>query len=340
MRIAHILLKSISALFAVKILVSCTSAPIEEVAARTVAATSSISSTATSTHAAVEVSAISNPCKPDPDWNDPATPTRIYGNSWYVGTCGLSAILITSPQGHVLIDGATETSAALIEASIRKLGFRIEDVHYILSSHEHFDHAGGIAQLQHDSGAAVLAGTPAVGTLRSGKVDREDPQYFSSKGFPAIASVRAVADGDIVSLGSIATGRIEITAHATPGHTLGSTSWTWDSCESNVCRHIVYADSLSVISDDQYRYSDEAKHPGVLAAFRKSIARVAALPCEILLTPHPGASDLWSRLGPTANASLIDSKACVDYAQSAFKNLNTRIAKEQTSPVQNRRNRP
>ena len=89
-------------------------------------------------------------------WNEPATPFRIYGNTWYVGTCGLSSILITSVQGHVLIDGDTELAPPLIEANIRRLGFRVEDVRYILNSHEHFDHVGGIARLQRDSRATVV----------------------------------------------------------------------------------------------------------------------------------------------------------------------------------------
>jgi metallo-beta-lactamase class B len=263
-------------------------------------------------------------CAADADWNEPAQPRRIYGNSWYVGTCGITAILITSPEGHMLIDGATEKAAALIEKNIRTLGFDLKDVRYILNSHEHMDHAGGIAQLQRDSGATVAAREQAAAILERGKSDRSDPQYLSVAPFPPVTSVRRIVDGETIILGSLS-----LTAHATPGHTQGSTSWTWKSCdESDRCVDIVYADSLSALSDKVYRYSDEAQHPGVLAAFRKTLVTVAELPCDILLTPHPGASDLWSRLGPQATVPLIDSAACRRYSATASSNLDARITKE------------
>ena len=271
----------------------------------------------------VPVPADTKACTIDADWNEPAQPRRIYGNSWYVGTCGITAILITSPEGHVLIDGATEKAAPLIENNIRTLGFDLKDVRYIVNSHEHSDHAGGIAQLQRDSGATVAARGPAAAILERGKSDRSDPQYLSVDPFPPVASVRRIVDGETITLGSLS-----LTAHATPGHTRGSTSWAWKSCESGRCLDIVYADSLGAFSDKVYRYSDEAQHPGVLAAFRKTLVTVAELPCDILLTPHPDASNLWSRLGPQASAPLIDSAACRRYSATASLNLDARITKE------------
>lgn len=265
-------------------------------------------------------------CAADAGWNDPATPRHVHGSTWYVGTCGISAILIASPQGHVLIDGATEQGAALIEANIRTLGFRVEDVRYILNSHEHFDHAAGIAQLQRDSGAVVLAREPAIATLERGKSDRSDPQLLSIKSFPPIATVRPIADGE-----SLTFGPITLTAHATPGHTPGGTSWTWNSCESGRCLDIAYVDSLTALSDDEYRYTDEASHPGMLDAFRKTLATVAALPCDILITPHPSASNLWSRLGPGASMPFAGADACRNYAATAAVKLDARIEKERTS---------
>ena len=271
----------------------------------------------------VPVPADTKACTTDADWNEPAQPLRIYGNTWYVGTCGISAILITSPEGHVLIDGATEKAAPLIEKSIQTLGFDLKDVRYILNSHEHSDHVGGIAQLQRDSGATVAARGPAAAILERGKSDRSDPQYLSVDPFPPAASVRRIVDGETIALGSLS-----LTAHATPGHTQGSTSWSWKSCESDRCLDIVYADSLSAFSDKVYRYSDEAQHPGVLAAFRKTLVTVAELPCDILLTPHPDASNLWSRLGPRVTAPLIDPAACRRYSATASPNLDARITKE------------
>jgi metallo-beta-lactamase class B len=274
------------------------------------------------THAAA-VAPDTPACAEKSGWDDPVAPARIHANTWYVGTCGISAILITTDEGHVLIDGATETSAPLIERNIRTLGFKVEDIRYILDSHEHLDHAGGIALLQRDSGAVVIAREPAASILERGENDLGDPQYGTLGPFPPIRNIRRINDGETLALG-----RILMTAHATPGHTAGSTSWSWTSCESTDCRHMVYADSLSAVSADGYRFSDEAAHPGVVAAFRSSFDAVAALPCDILMTPHPGASHLLARIGPAASEALVDPAACARYADNARSKLDTRLDKE------------
>lgn len=284
-----------------------------------------VSSAHASPAAEAPASPPSESCAADAGWDNPAKPRRLYGNTWYIGTCGLSAILVTSPEGHVLIDGATEKAAPMIEENIAALGFKLKDVRYILNSHEHLDHAGGIAQLQRDSGATVVVRSQAAAILEQGKSDRSDPQFLTTGPFPAVASVRRIEDRETVVLGPI-----KLQAHATPGHTQGSTSWTWKSCQSGRCLDIAYADSLTAISDEVYRYSDEAAHPGVLAAFRKTLVTVAELPCDILLTPHPGASDLWSRAEPEATAPLVDPAACRRYAATASTNLDARITKERT----------
>ena len=262
-------------------------------------------------------------CKADAGWNDPAKPRHVFGNTWYVGTCGISALLITSDQGHILIDGATKEAGSQIEANIRALGFRIKDVRFILATHAHLDHAGGFARIQRDSGAVMVARGADADAIERGRGDRSDPQFTSIEGFPPVKQVRRVADAETLTIGPLA-----ITAHATPGHTPGSTSWTWDSCEGARCLHLAYVDSVSAISDDEYRYTDEARHPGVAAKFRQSIATVAALPCDVLLTPHPLVSNMFDRLGPNATAPLIDANACRQFAARASEKLDERLAKE------------
>jgi metallo-beta-lactamase class B len=263
------------------------------------------------------------PCPAQAGWSDPARPAHVFANTWYVGTCGISAILVTGESGHVLIDGATEAAAPMIEANVRSLGFRVEDIHYIVNSHEHLDHAGGLARLQKDSGATVVAREPAASILESGVNDRGDPQFGAIDPFPPVTDARRLAEGETLVLGEL-----RLVVHATPGHTAGSTSWTWTSCEADDCRSMVYADSLSAVSADDYRFSDEAAHPGIVDAFRRSFAKVAALPCDILMTPHPGASHLLERLGPSATRPLIDSAACARYAGEARTRLDARIDKE------------
>lgn len=260
------------------------------------------------------------PCPADPTWDDPTAPRHIYGNTWYVGTCAISAILITSDAGHILIDGVTDKAAPRIEANIRALGFEPRDVRYIVSSHEHLDHVGGIARLQRDTGARVVAREPAASALERGHSDRSDPQFLSVAKFAPVASVQRIGDGETLRLGPIV-----LTAHATPGHTAGSTSWTWSSCDGAVCRAMVYADSVTPFSDKVYRYSE---HPEMVAAFRTTLASIAAMPCDILLTPHPGASDLLERLDPASGIALVDTHACRAYAATGSEKLDARLAKE------------
>ncbi|HEY4294767.1 subclass B3 metallo-beta-lactamase [Luteibacter sp.] len=238
-------------------------------------------------------------------WTQPAEPHVIYGNTYFVGTKGISAVLITSPQGHVLIDGTLEENVSRIEESIRKLGFRVEDIKVILNSHAHFDHAGGIAGLAKDSGATVRATVAGSRELRLGGHDASDPQHGEAKLFPGVNAVGDIAEGTVVRIGPLA-----ITAHITPGHTAGGTAWTWESCEGKVCKSIAYVDSLSALAAGGYRYSD---HPAFVAAFRKTFDRVAALPCDILVAPHP---------------EQAVGKTCKSYADDGRKRLDKQLAKE------------
>ena len=255
----------------------------------------------------------------DPDsWNKPAPPVRIHANTYLVGTCGISSILIVGDQGDILIDGGTEEDADLIADNIRALGYRIQDVRFILTSHEHYDHVGGVARLQRLSGAAVVTSAAAAKVLSSGQPSQDDPQYGLAKPFPPVEVGRIVRDGEEVRLGNLM-----VTAISTPGHTPGALSWRWVSCDGGVCRTIVYSDSLSPVSADEYRFSD---HPAYVASYRASIAKLAASPCEILLTPHPGQSDMEQRLA--LGKPLLDESGCKARAADLTKQLDERLAKE------------
>lgn len=260
-------------------------------------------------------------CGDSTDWDKPAPPVRVHGNTYYVGTCGISAILITGNAGHILIDGGTEAGADLIAANIRALGFRPEDIRLILHSHEHLDHVGGIAKLQRISGAMLIASAPAAKVFATGAAGAGDPQAGMHPPFPAANVGRIVADGEQVRLGDLM-----VQAITTPGHTPGALSWRWVSCDGGVCRTIVYADSLSPISRDNYRFSD---HPDYLAAFRASIAKIATGECEILLTPHPQASGLKVRFA--AGKTLLDPGGCKAYAARLTTALDERLAKERAA---------
>lgn len=258
-------------------------------------------------------------CPEDAGWDDPGPPFRIHGNAWYVGTCGIAAILITGNEGHVLIDTGTVKGAEIVAGNIRRLGFRVEDVKLLLITHEHHDHAGGIARLQALSGAELALSKDAATVLASGRPNPDDPQYgLSEEMEPARLGTVLPDDGRVI------LGNLVLQAVPTPGHTPGATSWQWRSCDGADCRTLVYADSLSAISSDDYRFSD---HPAYVQAFRDGLARLAALPCDMVLTPHPAASDMYAR----AAAGLApDTTGCARFAQAKLAALDARLAKEQT----------
>lgn len=251
------------------------------------------------------------------DWDKAGPPFRVHGNTWYVGTCGITALLVTGDEGHVLIDGGTAEGAAPIAANIEALGFALSDVKLLLHSHEHFDHVGGLAELQRRTGARLLASAEAGPVLESGRESAEDPQYGMHDPFPAARVDGRVTPGEPIRLGSLT-----LVPVATPGHTPGALSWQWQSCEGETCAAIVYADSLSPISNDAYRFND---HPGYVAGFRAGLDRLAALDCTLLLTPHPSASEMRRRL---AAGSLFDEPRCAAYARGIAERLDARLAEE------------
>lgn len=256
-------------------------------------------------------------------WDTPQKPFALYGNTYYVGTAGISAVLITSPQGHILIDGTGVKGAPIVAENIRSLGYKLADIKYILNSHAHSDHAGGIAALQKLSGATVVAGRANLATLASGKASRDDPQYGDLDDFEPVAALRGVSGGEVIHLGSLA-----VTAHATPGHTPGGVSWTWKSCVNGKCERLVFGDSLSARAADGYRFTD---HTDIVASFRTTFAAFEALPCDILVTAHPEANDLLVRLQRQDKAgasAFIDPNACRDLVAYEQDSLNKRLASE------------
>jgi len=266
-------------------------------------------------------------CSSCVEWNKRQAPFRIFGTTYYVGTHGLSSVLITSTSGHVLIDGDLAESAGQIADNIKRLGFRIEDVKLIVNSHVHFDHAGGIAELQRRSGARVVASPWSAEVLKEGGVGRGDPQNGTIAGIAPVKSVSVFRDGESFHVGDIA-----ITAHLTAGHTPGGTSWTWKACEGAVCRDMVYADSLNPISASGFKFSKSREYPQALDDFEKSFAFFESAPCDILITAHPELSDFLDRLAGRENGvkpdPMVDSTACRRYAESGRAKLRERLAAE------------
>ena len=280
--------------------------------------------------ASLDAQVVPDPAKDCPQcqaWNVPQQPFRIFGNTYYVGTAELSAILVAGDDGLVLLDAALPQSAPLVAANIETLGFELSDIRLIVNSHTHFDHAGGIAALQRATRAAVAASERAAAALRAGKPNPDDPQFaVANNDFPRVQDVRVVRDGETLTVGNVG-----LTAHFTPGHTPGSTTWSWRSCEGSRCLDVVYADSLNPVSADDFRFSGSASTPSIVDSFSRSIRIVEALPCDILLSPHPGffgMQDKLRRQNAGESDVFVDPNACREYAGAARTRLEQRIAQE------------
>ena len=220
-------------------------------------------------------------------------------------------VLVDTGAGLVLIDTGPQEAVPHVLASIRALGFDPKRIRWILSTHEHFDHVGGLAAMQRETGADIVSG-PFIGDApRSGRPFLDDPQAaeLAEKPMEPVKVTRTLRDN-----GSVFTSDPRFTAHATPTHSPGSTSWTWRSCDQDGCKTIAYADSNSTISSDGYRFSD---NPRRIKQARYGLKRIAALPCDIMLTPHPSGSNLLERL--SGREALVDAGACKAYAESGMK---------------------
>lgn len=216
------------------------------------------------------------------EWLKPVAPERIYANSYLVGFGGLSVALIDTGAGLILVDGALPQAAPMILANVRTLGFNPKDIKYILSTEPHWDHAGGLAALARDTGATVVASMRGALALRTGRMAADDPQHAYGGTFPPVTKLRVVRDGQVLKLGNV-----RITAHATPGHTMGSMSWGWKACEpAGQCKAIVFASSLNPVAADGYRYTSSAGAP-FLAGFEKSYRTMDMVACDMLIAAHP-----------------------------------------------------
>ena len=247
-------------------------------------------------------------------WRQPIAPFRIAEHTWYIGTAGLSAVLIKTPQGAVLIDGGMPQAAEMLLARMRDLGVAPGDLKWILHGHAHGDHAGPIAAIQRATGARVVSNAESAALLARGGSD--DLHFGDDILYPPVHADRLVLDGEVVELGDI-----RLTAHFIPGHTPGSLSWTWDDLRDNKPLRIAYVDSVSAPG---YRLLGNPRYPRIVDDYRHSFDVVRALPCDLLLTPHPDASG-WA---PGTNAPWQKAMTCSAYADTAEKKLDAQLDAE------------
>jgi metallo-beta-lactamase class B len=251
------------------------------------------------------------------DWTRPFPPFHIAGNLYYVGSEDLASYLITTPQGLILVNSSLESSVPLIRKSIEDLGFRFSDIKILLISHAHYDHCAGSAEIIKQTGAKydVMAGDVSV--VESG--GRTDFQYGAdaSKRYPPAHVDRVLHDGSTVRLGGVI-----LTAHLTPGHTRGTTTWTMDETEHGRVLHVVIVGSPNV--NPGYKLVGNQAYPQIASDYKRGFAVLKGLPCDVFLGAHGayfGMTEKYTRWKNGDRDAFIDPagyKAYISDREQAF----------------------
>lgn len=248
------------------------------------------------------------------EWNQPVEPFRIIGNVYYVGVTGVAAYLIATPKGHVLLDGGFPETALIIEKNIAALNFRVQDVKYLLNSHAHYDHCGGLAALKRASGAQMVASRADAEVLESG---RHQNYSIPDSLFPRVKVDRRIGNGDTVQLGGVT-----LTAVLTPGHTKGCTTWTTRVQELGKTYDVVFYCSTSAPG---YPLVNNARYPEIVSDYEQSFAALRQLPCDVFLAPHGSFFHLMEKRAEMAKGGanpFVDSselRAWVDQSEQEFR---------------------
>lgn len=258
-------------------------------------------------------------------WTTPTAPFKIADNLYYVGTVGIGAYLITTPQGHILIDGAMPGSAKDIEASITKLGFAPSQVKVLLNTHAHFDHAGGLAELKRDTGAKLAASAGDKVALETGKYPgSEEVKAFD---FAPVKVDRALEDGERLSMGGVA-----FTTHLTPGHSAGCTTWTFPVMIDGVSRQAMIYCSTSVAANRLVSKTKGPQYPGIVADYEKSFAKLKTMKADVFLAPHAeqfGMAEKRAALAAGGPNPFIDPGLLQKTVAASEKAFREELAKQQ-----------
>jgi metallo-beta-lactamase class B len=225
-------------------------------------------------------------------WRAPVPPRQLVGNIHYVGASGVSSFLITTPAGHILLDTGFDDTVPIVQRSVELLGFRLADIKFILSSHAHIDHVGGHARMKKLTGAAIVASAGDARALETGGEDDFIPWPKDTILYAPAKVDRIVKDGEQVTLGGVT-----LTAHLTPGHTRGATTWSMDADDRGTTRHVVFFSSASINAGT--RLLNNPLYPDFVRDFETTFSKLQALPCDIFFAPHGGQfamADKFARL--------------------------------------------
>ena len=257
----------------------------------------------------------------DPDgWRAPTPPAKIVGPIHYVGTYGLAVYLITTPAGHILIDGGVPGTGPAIVGSIEAAGFKPADVRILLTTQAHYDHVGTLAFMKQATGGRIIVMKGDEELLASG--GSSDYLFGSATAFhfPVIRADEVIGDGHVITLGGVS-----LTARHTPGHTPGTTTWTTTVEDGGQSYRVVFAGSTYVNSGT--RLVKQPSYPGIEADYRRSFALLESLPVDIYLAAHAQSFDFHARRqrakadGPRAFVDPDAMRQAATASKAAFEKL-------------------
>lgn len=259
-------------------------------------------------------------------WTTPFEPFHMIGNIYYVGTDGIAVYIIKTSGGLILMDTALPQSTGMIKDNIAKLGFKLGDIKYIMNTHAHFDHTGGFAEIKKETGAQLIAGERDKPLLEGGYYPGDEKN--ADLGFPAVKVDRAVKEGDKVTLGDTT-----LTAHATPGHSPGCTSWEMTVKDGNQDRNVLFFCSGTVALN---KLVGHPTHPGIVEDYRSTYAKVKAMKVDVLLGPHPevyGMQEKRAQMKDGAPNPFVKPGELATYAATLEQDFDKQLAK-QTAALQ------
>jgi metallo-beta-lactamase class B len=275
----------------------------------------------------------------DGAWTEPFPPHKIVGNVYYVGSRGLASYLISTPEGHILINSSLESSVPLIRASVEKLGLQFSDVKILLISHAHWDHCAGSAQVKELTGAKFMVMREDVAEMESG--GKQDFHYrnYPPAHFKPVKVDRTLHDGDEVKLGGVS-----LTAHLTRGHTKGCTTWTMKVRDGARSYDVVVVGSVGMtgfnVANDTsapggsvpFRMVNNALYPGIADDFARAFRVLQSLACDVFLGAHGdyyGMERKFARIGPDGPNPLVDPQGYRDYVAQRERAFRAELNKQQ-----------
>jgi metallo-beta-lactamase class B len=221
----------------------------------------------------------------------------VIDNIYYVGTNEIAQFLITTPEGHILLDSGFEESVSRLRESVRKLGFRFEDIKILLSSHAHIDHVQAHALVRQLTGAQVVASAADAAYIRAG--GKGETVFDGVYEWPPCPVDRIVGDGDEVTLGGTS-----LTAHLTPGHTRGATTYTMKVIDAGKPLDVVFFPSANINAG--VRLIGNTRYPTIVSDFEHSFAVWKALPCDVFLGSHGSFYDMKTKYGLLRDAPSVN----------------------------------